>query len=122
MTIIIKHFILIYLDSVNDCKLHLCLQIKLPRLLQAVFAAFSDLYLFKFSCKLQNQDVGLWALFCHLTSWFTFYCATRTLTNSMETTLTIVALYYFPWPGKPRYRSRFVIFCSSNPTTKLFIV
>lgn len=37
--------------------------------------------------------------FCHLCSWFGWYCCTRTLTNSMETTITCVALHYFPFPG-----------------------
>lgn len=36
--------------------------------------------------------------FCHLCSWFSWYCCTRTLTNSMETTITCLALYYFPLP------------------------
>lgn len=34
--------------------------------------------------------------FCHLCSWFSWYCCTRTLTNSMETTITCLALCYFP--------------------------
>lgn len=25
------------------------------------------------------------------------YCATRTLTNTLETNLTCIALYYYPW-------------------------
>jgi len=26
-----------------------------------------------------------------------WYCSTRTFSNSLETTLTIAALYYWPW-------------------------
>ncbi len=78
-------------------------QTKLPRLMQAVLAALSDLYLFRLTRTLRgNADAAWWTLTCQLTSWFTFYCATRTLTNSTETALTTIALYYFPWPGKPR--------------------
>lgn len=31
------------------------------------------------------------------TSWFWFYTASRTLTNTLETALTTIALSYFPW-------------------------
>lgn len=32
----------------------------------------------------------------HLFNWFTIYCAPRTLSNSLETVLTLVALEWFP--------------------------
>lgn len=35
-------------------------------------------------------------LFSQLTNWFMFYCLTRTLSNSLETVLTLVSLYYWP--------------------------
>ena len=78
-------------------------QIKLPRLAQGVFAAIGDVYLYKLSRRLSGPSTARLALLCQLTSWFTFYCCTRTLTNSMETVLTTVAMYYFPWPDVPRY-------------------
>ncbi len=33
-----------------------------------------------------------------------WYCSTRTFSNSLETTLTIAALYYWPWDllGDPK--------------------
>lgn len=34
-----------------------------------------------------------------MVSWFSWFCCTRTLTNSTETILTCLALYYFPLPG-----------------------
>ncbi|KAH0619758.1 hypothetical protein JD844_014015 [Phrynosoma platyrhinos] len=37
--------------------------------------------------------------FCQLCSWFTWYCCTRTLTNTMETVLTTLALSYYPMEG-----------------------
>ena len=47
--------------------------------------------------------------FCQLCSWFTWFCCTRTLTNTMETTITCLALFYFPLPGsKTHSRSLFV--------------
>ena len=33
-------------------------------------------------------------------SWFTFYSVTRTLTNSLETVLITIALYYWPYDTK----------------------
>lgn len=38
---------------------------------------------------------GSMQLFCQLANWFVFYCTTRTLSNSLETVLTIVGLYYW---------------------------
>lgn len=35
-------------------------------------------------------------LFCSLSSWFMFYASTRTLSNSLEMSLTLVALYLWP--------------------------
>lgn len=52
--------------------------------------------------------------FCHLCSWFSWYCCTRTLTNSMETTLTCLALFYFPLPGSKTH-SR------SSPTSNIIV-
>ncbi|CAK9140301.1 unnamed protein product [Ilex paraguariensis] len=88
---------------------------KAPRLLQSIISAFGDLYLYKLSEVLLGQHVAQWAvsfpviflmafvdrdmrprLFAQLTNWFMFFCITRTLSNSLETVLTVVALYYWP--------------------------
>ncbi|CAI9782990.1 unnamed protein product [Fraxinus pennsylvanica] len=67
-----------------------------PRLLQSVFSAIGDLYLYKFSQVLFGKHVAKWALFAQLVNWFMLFCITRTLANSMETILTLVSLYYWP--------------------------
>lgn len=72
-------------------------QVKLPRVIQALCYAVGDLYLYKLSSKISSPLVGQWTLLCNCLSWFTFYCATRTLTNTAETTLVTIALYYYPW-------------------------
>ena len=72
----------------------------MPRLVQGLFAAVGDLYVFRLSLRLCGARTARWTLLFQLTSWFTFYCAPRTLTNSMEAVLTAVALYYYPWPGR----------------------
>lgn len=75
------------------------LLIWLPRIIQTLLAAFADVKFFSLLQTLENSDTAKWTFVCHLCSWFTWYCCTRTLTNSMETTLTILALFYFPLPG-----------------------
>ncbi|MED6133352.1 Mannosyltransferase aptg1 [Stylosanthes scabra] len=69
---------------------------KAPRLLQSVFAAVGDLYSYKLSAVLFDHYVAKWALFSQLANWFMFYCSVRTLSNSLETVLTIVSLYFWP--------------------------
>ncbi|XP_028257457.1 GPI alpha-1,2-mannosyltransferase 3 isoform X2 [Parambassis ranga] len=51
-------------------------------------------------------DTAKWTFFCHMCSWFTWFCCTRTLTNSTETTVTCLALYYFPLPGSKTHSSK----------------
>ncbi|XP_076782410.1 GPI alpha-1,2-mannosyltransferase 3 isoform X2 [Arvicanthis niloticus] len=71
------------------------LLIWIPRLGQALLSAVADVKLYSLVKQLENQEVARWVL-C---SWFTWYCCTRTLTNTMETTLTAVALFYYPLAG-----------------------
>ncbi|KAL0345978.1 UNVERIFIED_CONTAM: GPI mannosyltransferase 3 [Sesamum radiatum] len=66
--------------------------VRAPRLVQSIFAAVGDLYLHKFSQALFGDNVATWAL----TNWFMFFCIPRTLSNSLETVLTLVSLYYWP--------------------------
>ncbi|KAL2611148.1 hypothetical protein R1flu_022840 [Riccia fluitans] len=72
------------------------LMARAPRLLQALFAAVCDVYLFKLTAQVFGGRPAFWALFSQMVNWFTFFCMTRTLSSSLETTLTIVALYYWP--------------------------
>ncbi|XP_020516996.2 GPI mannosyltransferase 3 [Labrus bergylta] len=81
------------------------LLIWLPRIIQALLAAFADVKFFFLIRTLQSPDVANWTFFCHLCSWFSWYCCTRTLTNSLETTLTYLALCYFPLPGSKQHSS-----------------
>ncbi|XP_031394344.1 GPI mannosyltransferase 3 isoform X2 [Punica granatum] len=72
------------------------LMVKAPRLLQSFFCAIGDLYLHKLSHVLFGYCVARWALFSELLNWFMFFCFPRTLSNSLETVLTLVGLYYWP--------------------------
>ncbi|CAG5855545.1 unnamed protein product [Menidia menidia] len=82
------------------------LLIWLPRVVQALLAAFADAKFFFLIRTLENSDVAKWTFFCHLCSWFSWFCCTRTLTNSTETTLTCLALFYFPLPGSKTCSSK----------------
>lgn len=98
-------FAVIYkiLHYMNYDTVHLI--IWLPRLLQTLVAAFADVKFFRLMGNLENSDTAKWMFICHLSSWFTWYCCTRTLTNSAEMTLGMLALYYFPLPGSKSHSS-----------------
>lgn len=66
----------------------------LPRLLQATLSAYSDYRFFIWTGKKK------WGLFLMAVSWFWFYTGSRTLSNTLETSLTTIALSYFPWNGE----------------------
>uniref|UniRef100_A0A8C5I303 Mannosyltransferase n=1 Tax=Gouania willdenowi TaxID=441366 RepID=A0A8C5I303_GOUWI len=78
----------------------------LPRVFQSLLAAFADAKLFLLIRTLEGQDVAKWTFFCHMCSWFTWFCCTRTLTNSTETSISTLALYYFPLPGSKTHCSK----------------
>ncbi|XP_064341648.1 GPI mannosyltransferase 3 isoform X1 [Camelus dromedarius] len=81
------------------------LLIWIPRLAQALLSAVADLRLYSLMKQLENQQVARWVFFCQLCSWFTWYCCTRTLTNTMETVLTVIALFYYPLEGSKSMNS-----------------
>jgi GPI mannosyltransferase 3 len=62
-----------------------------PRVLQALLSAYAD-YRFYRWCNRKK-----WSLFIIVTSWFWFYTGSRTLINTLEASLTTIALSYFPW-------------------------
>ncbi|KAG1361552.1 GPI mannosyltransferase 3 [Cocos nucifera] len=40
-------------------------------------------------------DTPWFMFFCQVVNWFMFFCITRTLSNSLETVLTVIGLYYW---------------------------
>ncbi|KAJ9153496.1 hypothetical protein P3X46_026926 [Hevea brasiliensis] len=105
---------------------------KAPRLLQALFSAVGDLYLYKLSYALFNYSVAKWALFSQLSNWFIFFCFNRTLSNSLEAVLTLVGLYHWPcmrdYPHKIPLLSRkwglivAALACAIRPTSAIIWV
>ncbi|XP_062561074.1 GPI mannosyltransferase 3 [Armigeres subalbatus] len=69
------------------------LLVLLPRLLQALLSAYSDYRFYVWSKK------SKWSIFMIATSWFWFYTASRTLSNTLEASLMVIALSFFPWTG-----------------------
>nr|XP_061796395.1 GPI mannosyltransferase 3-like isoform X1 [Nerophis lumbriciformis] len=78
----------------------------LPRLLQALVAAFADIKFFYLIRTLEDRETAKWTFFCHLCSWFTWFCCTRTLGNSVEATITCLALAYFPLATSKTHSSK----------------
>ncbi|XP_002976970.2 GPI mannosyltransferase 3 [Selaginella moellendorffii] len=69
-----------------------------PRLFQSLIAAAGDVYLWKLSRRAFGDRVAKWTMFCQLVNWFTFFCMVRTLSSSIETVLTTIALFYWSSP------------------------
>lgn len=67
------------------------------QILHAIFAGIMDWYTVRLAGRMRLGAQGCTiVLILTLTSWFHFYCSTRTLGNTMETFLSTVALYYWP--------------------------
>ncbi|CAO3651314.1 unnamed protein product [Cunninghamella blakesleeana] len=65
---------------------------------QATLSAIGDLYAFNLSKKLFGNDIAPYSLFIIISSWFEFLMAPRTLSNTLEAILTIIAMNYWPFP------------------------
>ncbi|XP_011644025.1 GPI mannosyltransferase 3 isoform X2 [Pogonomyrmex barbatus] len=68
----------------------------LPRIFQAILSAYADYKFFKWH---KNETM----LFAMCLNWYWYYCATRTLINSVETACTTIALTIYPWRNQRRY-------------------
>ena len=70
-----------------------------PKTVQAVFAGLGDYYTWKLAERIYGHDSSeAWAaLALTAASPWQWFCSTRTFSNGLETTLTIVALYNWPW-------------------------
>lgn len=71
--------------------------IYLPRILQALLSTVADYSFYKWTGGRK------WALFLVLTSWFWFYTSSRTLLQTVETSLVTIALSVFPFKENYRY-------------------
>ncbi|XP_014230783.1 GPI mannosyltransferase 3 isoform X1 [Trichogramma pretiosum] len=87
--------------------------IYLPRVFQALLSAYAEY-------KFYTWTGSKLALFNLWINWYWYYCATRTLINTFEACLTIIALAEFPWKTNPRKCSKFLwivgFLCFARPT------
>ncbi|EAL22074.1 hypothetical protein CNBC2120 [Cryptococcus deneoformans B-3501A] len=70
-----------------------------PRAVGIIIAALTDYYTYCLSSKLLGHGSAPTALFLSLTSLFNGHLLPRSLSTSPETLLTLMALYYFPFPA-----------------------
>lgn len=70
-----------------------------PKALQAAIAAYGDYYTYKIARHVYGSDSSATslALFFTVSSPWNWFCSTRTFSNCLETTLTAVALYHWPY-------------------------
>jgi len=66
-----------------------------PQILQAFFAAMTDMCVYMISLNLHGDSVAKWTLVCQLVSWFNGYCLVRTYSNSVEASLTTLGMVWF---------------------------
>ncbi|KGO49588.1 GPI mannosyltransferase [Penicillium expansum] len=75
------------------------LLIAAPKTAQAVVAAIGDFYTWKLAVRVYGDDSrGSWTtLVATVLNPWQWFCSTRTLSNCLETTITIVAMELWPW-------------------------
>ncbi|KAJ9604915.1 glycosylphosphatidylinositol anchor biosynthesis [Cladophialophora chaetospira] len=79
-----------------------------PKTLQAIFAALGDFYTWTLAGYIYGAQstATLSTLLLTIASPWQWFCSTRTFSNSLETTLTICALYNWPWHwAQPLHRN-----------------
>ncbi|KFY11250.1 hypothetical protein V492_04556 [Pseudogymnoascus sp. VKM F-4246] len=71
----------------------------LPKVFQGLVAAVGDYYTWQLAEKVygQGSNAAFTTLLITALSPWQWFCSTRTLSNSLETVLTVVALYHWPW-------------------------
>ncbi|KAL6305282.1 glycosyltransferase family 22 protein [Sparassis latifolia] len=96
-----------------------------PKVLHGAFAAVTDIWLCELTRKVLGERYVSAALFLSLTSFFHGLSLSRSISNSLETSLTVVALSYFPWDAAASFRRRDVrkvfmfaaLACAVRPTS-----
>lgn len=82
-----------------DCAQRAEVLLAAPKFLQACFAAAGDFYTWKLARYVygRRSTYALTALVLTVISPWQWFTSTRTFANSLETTLTVIALYNWPW-------------------------
>ncbi|KAJ7085838.1 glycosyltransferase family 22 protein [Mycena belliarum] len=104
-----------------------------PRILHGSLAALTDIFLCSFTRKTIGERYVATAFLVSLTSLFHVLSLSRSLSNSFETSLTTIALSYYPWTrgpeGAPIDRSKVrkaicyaALACAIRPTNAIIWV
>ncbi|OAL72888.1 hypothetical protein A7D00_2661 [Trichophyton violaceum] len=76
-----------------------------PKVVQGIISAVGDYYTWNLGRRIYNgRPESTWILGLTVLSPWQWFCSTRTLSNCLETSLTVTALYLWPWqwslPGR----------------------
>ncbi|PCH37875.1 glycosyltransferase family 22 protein [Wolfiporia cocos MD-104 SS10] len=101
-----------------------------PKILHGAFAAGTDIWLCELTRKVLGERYVSAALFLSLTSFFHALSLSRSISNSLETTLTTIALSHYPWDPAMAFNraavQRMLIFaalsCAVRPTNAVIWV
>lgn len=71
----------------------------LPNVVQALIASYGDYYTWQMAQKLYGlgSNAAFVTLLMTMLSPWQWFCSTRTFSNCLETSMTITALYFWPW-------------------------
>ncbi|OCH87404.1 glycosyltransferase family 22 protein [Obba rivulosa] len=75
-----------------------------PKLLHGILAAGTDIWVCELARRIFGERYVSTTMLISLTSFFHGLCLSRSISNSLETTLTTIALSYFPWDSSLEYR------------------
>ncbi|KAF9500533.1 glycosyltransferase family 22 protein [Pleurotus eryngii] len=92
-------FWLVKVLHLDDAAIGDLLLITGPRLLHGCIAAVTDIWIALLAEKIAGERYASTALVLSLLSTFNALSLSRSLSNSLETSLTTVAFSYFPWDG-----------------------
>ncbi|CAI5441996.1 unnamed protein product [Caenorhabditis angaria] len=72
-----------------------------PRIFHSLLFVVADFSYYKLCRRLCiTSKIADMSFISYLSCWFVFYCSSRTLSNSLETSITLIALSWFPFEGK----------------------
>ncbi|KAI8338676.1 Alg9-like mannosyltransferase family-domain-containing protein [Chlamydoabsidia padenii] len=103
------------------------LMVSAPKYLQASLSALGDVATYTLAKKIYGNQLAPFILFVLLDSWFHFLMAARTLSNTLETVFTMLAMQHWPFPGMANqklstYRKSLLwasLACITRPTNAL---
>ncbi|KAI0691035.1 glycosyltransferase family 22 protein [Cytidiella melzeri] len=101
-----------------------------PKVLHGVLACLTDVYICKLTRRVAGERYTMLAFWLSLTNLFNGLSLSRSMSNSLETSLTTVALSLYPWEAKShRWRKDYVkalvvaaLACAVRPTNAIIWV